>query len=158
MSSCTARSPSRAATPTSSTTTSSSANSISACNAVPLFLQLPYRSPVADIVLAAARAVDDRSVEREMRVPDLVGAAGGDLLQPLGIEVGARHLALPVECIEEADMWRDELPRAGDVAQPFAKFTQFGAVLDLDKDSAERRNDRAHDGRLGDFYWQQAAF
>src|SRR5438067_3174871 len=148
MSSCTARSLSRAATPTSSTTTSSSANSISACNAVPLFLQLPYRSPVADIVLAAARAVDDRSAEGEMRVVDLVGATGGDLLQPLGIEIGPRRLGVPVQRIEQADMGRDELPRAGDVAQPFAKFAQFGAVLDLDKNSAERRDDRAGDGRL----------
>src|SRR5437868_9393990 len=97
MSSCTARSPSRAATPTSSTTTSSSANSISACNAVPLFLELLYRSPAADIVLAAARAVDDRSVEREMRVPDLVGAARRDRFELLGIEIGARHLALRSE-------------------------------------------------------------
>src|SRR5947207_7019813 len=145
MSSCTARSLSRAATPTSSTTTSSSANSISACNAVPLFLQLPYRSPAAHIALAAAGIVDDRSAEREMRVVDLVGAAGGDLLQPLGIEIGPRRLGVPVQRIEQADMRRDELPRADDLPQPLAEFTQFGAVLDLNKDSAKRCDDRARD-------------
>ena len=39
-----------------------------------------------------------------MRVVDLVGAAGGDLLQPLGIEIGPRRLGVPVQRIEQADM------------------------------------------------------
>ena len=47
----------------------------------------------------------------------------------------------PVERIEEADMRRDERRRADDVVQPLAEFAQLRAVLDLDKDGPERRND-----------------
>src|ERR1043166_1713090 len=130
MSSCTAKSRSRAATPTRPTTTSSSVNSISACK----FLQLPYRSPAAHIAFAAAGIVDDRPAEREMRVGDFRGAASRDCFQPLGIEIGPRRRALRVERVEQADMRRDKLRRAANVTQPSTKFAHLGSVLDLDKD------------------------
>jgi hypothetical protein len=67
-----------------------------------------------------------------MRVRDHLGAARGDRLQHRRVEIGPRRLAVPVECVEQADMRRDQRRRTDDVAQPLAKFAQAGAVLDLD--------------------------
>ena len=98
-------------------------------------------------MLAAASTIDDRPAQSEMRVVDRFGTTGGDRLQPLVVEIGPGRLTVPVERVEEADMRRDELRRANDVAQPLAEFAQLRAVLDLDEDGLERRSDRARDWR-----------
>src|SRR5207248_10900800 len=118
----------------------------SASTVLPGFLlQRAYHVPAADILLAAAGAVDDWSAEREIRVVDRFGTLGGDCLQPLGVEIGPGRLIIPVERVKEANMRRDEPRRANDVAQPLAEFAQLRAVVDLDKDGPERCNDRARD-------------
>src|SRR5438270_4030857 len=106
-------------------------------------LQRAYHVPAADILLAAAGAVDDWSAEREIRVVDRFGTPGGDCLQPLGVEIGPGRLTIPVERVKEANMRRDEPRRANDVAQPLAEFAQLRAVFDLDEDGPERCNSRA---------------
>src|SRR5262249_37743560 len=45
-------------------------------------------------------------------------------------------LADSIECIEEADMRRNEFWCTSDVAQPLTKFTQHRTVFDLNEDSA----------------------
>src|SRR5580700_8812419 len=111
-------------------------------------LQRAYHVPAADILLAAAGAVDDWSAEREIRVVDRFGTPDGDCLQPLGVEIGPGRLTIPVERVKEANMRRDERRSADDVAQPLAEFAQLRAVFDLDVDGPERRNDRARDRAL----------
>ena len=54
----------------------------------------------------------------------------------------------PIECIEQADMRRNERSRADDAPQPLAKFTQAGAVFDFDEDRAEWGDHRASHGRF----------
>ena len=111
-------------------------------------LQRAYHVPAANIVLAPSRTIDDGPAESEMRVVDCFGTSGGDCPQPLGVEIGTERLTGPVERVKEANMRRDERRSADDIAQPLAEFAQLRAVLDLDEDGPERRNNRARDGDL----------
>src|SRR5438552_3839865 len=102
-----------------------------------MFLQRTYHFPAADICFRPANTIHSRPSEREIRVLDRFGAASGDRRQHLCVEVGPMTLAGPVERVEQADMRRNERWCADDVPQPFAKFTQAGAVFDFDEDSTE---------------------
>src|SRR5207248_1104325 len=94
-------------------------------------LQRAYHVPAADILLAAAGAVDDWSAEHENSVVDRFGTPGGDCLQPLGVEIRPGRLTIPVECVKEANMRRDERRSADNLAQPLTEFAQLRAVFDL---------------------------
>src|SRR5215469_4656783 len=66
-------------------------------------------------------------------------------------------LADSIECIEEADMRRNEFWCTSDVAQPLTKFTQHRTVFDLNEDSAEWRDHRAGHCRFRHLQRQKTA-